>query len=56
MRQLVSDLARPIVLSDRALRKLARIKDVQREHQQRHGRESTTTELAAGKLRATLEA
>jgi RNA polymerase sigma factor (sigma-70 family) len=46
MQQLVSELGRPIVLSDRALRKLARIKDVQREHLQRHGREPTPTQLA----------
>jgi RNA polymerase primary sigma factor len=46
MQHLVSELARPIVLSDRALRKLARIKDVQREHLQRHGREPSTAELA----------
>lgn len=45
MQHLVSELARPIVLSDRALRKLARIKDVQREHLQRHGREPSTAEL-----------
>jgi DNA-directed RNA polymerase sigma subunit (sigma70/sigma32) len=47
MQHLVAELARPIVLSDRALRKLARIKDVQREHLQRHGREPSTPELAA---------
>jgi RNA polymerase primary sigma factor len=46
MQQLVAELARPIVLSDRALRKLARIKDVQREHLQRKGREPSTAELA----------
>jgi RNA polymerase primary sigma factor len=46
MQQLVAELGRPIVLSDRALRKLARIKDVQHEHRQRHGREPSTPELA----------
>ncbi|MDX6618983.1 MAG: polymerase primary sigma factor, partial [Gaiellales bacterium] len=47
MQHLVAELGRPIVLSDRALRKLARIKDVQHEHLQRHGREPSTRELAA---------
>jgi RNA polymerase primary sigma factor len=47
MQHLVAELGRPIVLSDRALRKLARIKDVQHEHRQRHGREPSTPELAA---------
>ena len=46
MQHLVAELGRPIVLSDRALRKLARIKDVQHEHLQRHGREPSTPELA----------
>jgi RNA polymerase sigma factor (sigma-70 family) len=46
MQHLVAELARPIVLSDRALRKLARIKDAQREHLQRHGREPCLSELA----------
>jgi DNA-directed RNA polymerase sigma subunit (sigma70/sigma32) len=47
MQHLVAELGRPIVLSDRALRKLARIRDVQHEHLQRHGREPSTRELAA---------
>ncbi|HEX7300836.1 MAG TPA: sigma-70 family RNA polymerase sigma factor [Solirubrobacteraceae bacterium] len=46
MQQLVSELARPVVLSDRALRQLARVRDAQREFVQRHGREPTATELA----------
>ena len=46
MQQLVSELGRPIVLSDRALRKLARIKDAQREHLQRYGREPNSSALA----------
>jgi RNA polymerase primary sigma factor len=46
MQQLVSELARPIVLSDRALRKLARIRQVQRELLQRDGREPTAGEIA----------
>jgi DNA-directed RNA polymerase sigma subunit (sigma70/sigma32) len=57
MQQLVSELGRPIVLSDRALRKLARIKDAQREHLQLHGRELTAAELAEaiGLPRAQIE-
>jgi RNA polymerase sigma factor (sigma-70 family) len=47
MQQLVSELARPVVLSDRALRQLARLRDAQREYLQRHGREPTSAELAA---------
>ena len=46
MQQLISELARPIVLSDRALRKLARIRDVQRELLQRDGREPSPREVA----------
>jgi RNA polymerase sigma factor (sigma-70 family) len=46
MQQLVSELARPIVLSDRALRKLARIKDAQREILQREGRHPRPNDIA----------
>lgn len=46
MQQLVSELGRPIVMSDRALRKIARIKDAQREHLQRHGREPSLAAIA----------
>jgi RNA polymerase sigma factor (sigma-70 family) len=46
MQQLVAEVRRPMVLSDRALRQLARIKDARREHLQAHGREPTTAELA----------
>ncbi len=46
MQQLVSELGRPIVMSDRALRKIARIKDAQREHLQRYGREPTLSTIA----------
>jgi RNA polymerase sigma factor (sigma-70 family) len=46
MQQLVSELARPIVLSDRALRKLARIRDAQRELLQREGREPSPGDIA----------
>ena len=47
MQQLVSELARPIVLSDRALRQLARVKDARRAYAQAHGREPSPRELAA---------
>src|SRR4051812_40719990 len=47
MQQLVSELARPMVLSDRALRQLARVKGARRAYGQAHGREPTTPELAA---------
>ena len=46
MQQLVSELGRPIVMSDRALRKIARIKDAQREHLQRYGREPSRSVIA----------
>jgi RNA polymerase sigma factor (sigma-70 family) len=46
MQQLVSELGRPIVMSDRALRKIARIKDAQREHLQRYGREPSLSAIA----------
>ena len=48
MQQLVAELTRPVVLSDRALRQLARIKDVHRTQSQAHGREPTFAELADG--------
>jgi RNA polymerase sigma factor (sigma-70 family) len=47
MQQAVAELTRPVVLSDRALRGLARVKDAQRELVQAHGREPSTGELAA---------
>ncbi|MDP8943539.1 MAG: RNA polymerase sigma factor RpoD/SigA [Actinomycetota bacterium] len=46
MQQLVSELTRPVVLSDRALRQLARLKDARREHLQRTGAEPSPEELA----------
>jgi DNA-directed RNA polymerase sigma subunit (sigma70/sigma32) len=46
MQQLVSELERPVVLSDRALRQLARLRDARSEHVQRHGREPSFAELA----------
>ncbi|MHB1570862.1 MAG: sigma-70 family RNA polymerase sigma factor, partial [Solirubrobacteraceae bacterium] len=47
MQQLVAELTRPIVLSDRALRHLAQLKRAHAEHLRRHGREPTVVELAA---------
>jgi RNA polymerase sigma factor (sigma-70 family) len=47
MQQVVSELSRPIVLSDRALRQLARIKDAQRRFEQTHHREANCGEVAA---------
>jgi RNA polymerase primary sigma factor len=46
MQQVVAELTRPVVLSDRALRQLARLKSVQREYAQVHGREPSSAELA----------
>jgi RNA polymerase primary sigma factor len=47
MQQLVSEMGRPVVLSDRALRQLARVRDAQREHLQRYGHEPSCAQLAA---------
>jgi RNA polymerase primary sigma factor len=47
MQQLVSELEGPVVLSDRALRQLARVRDARRAHLQRHRREPSRAELAA---------
>jgi RNA polymerase sigma factor (sigma-70 family) len=46
MQQLVSELTRPMVLSDRALRHLARLKEAHREAVQATGREPTREQLA----------
>ena len=46
MQQLVSELTRPVVLSDRAARQLARVKDARREHLQVRGKEPSLRELA----------
>jgi RNA polymerase sigma factor (sigma-70 family) len=46
MQQLVADLTRPVVLSDRALRQLAKLKEVHREALQEEGREPGRQELA----------
>ena len=57
MQQLVSELTRPVVLSDRALRQLARVKDARREYLQVQSREPSPTELAdsAGLTKAQVE-
>jgi RNA polymerase sigma factor (sigma-70 family) len=47
MQQLVAELTRPVVLSDRALRHLARLKQAHHETVQQTGREPTRDELAA---------
>jgi RNA polymerase sigma factor (sigma-70 family) len=47
MQQLVAELARPVVLSDHALRQLAELKEVHAAHLRRHGREPSAHELAA---------
>jgi RNA polymerase sigma factor (sigma-70 family) len=47
MQQLVAEVARPAVLSDRALRGLARVKQARREFVQTRGREPSLDELAA---------
>ena len=46
MQQLVSELTRPVVLSDRALRRLARVRDAHREGLRETGTEPTRDELA----------
>jgi RNA polymerase sigma factor (sigma-70 family) len=46
MQQLVAELTRPVVLSDRALRHLARVREAQRDSVQEHGREASRAELA----------
>jgi RNA polymerase sigma factor (sigma-70 family) len=48
MQQLVSELGRPVVLSDRALRQLARVKDAHRRYLQAEGREPSPAALADG--------
>jgi RNA polymerase sigma factor (sigma-70 family) len=46
MQQAVAELTMPVVLSDRALRQLSRLRDAHGEHLHEHGREPTTGELA----------
>jgi RNA polymerase primary sigma factor len=47
MQQLVAELSRPVVLSDRALRQLAHVREARREHAQANGREPSVRELAS---------
>jgi RNA polymerase sigma factor (sigma-70 family) len=47
MQELVSELGRPVVLSDRAVRQLARVRMAQRRHVQEHGHEPTVGDLSA---------
>jgi RNA polymerase sigma factor (sigma-70 family) len=47
MQQLVAELTRPLVLSDRALRRLSQLKDAHRLAVQENGREPASAELAA---------
>jgi RNA polymerase primary sigma factor len=47
MQQLIAELTRPMVLSDRALRNLAQLKRVHGEYLSTHGREPTGNQLAA---------
>jgi RNA polymerase primary sigma factor len=47
MQQLVAELSRPVVLSDRAMRQLARIKQAERDWGQRSGHGPSTSTLAA---------
>jgi RNA polymerase primary sigma factor len=47
MQDLVSELTRPVVLSDRAVRQLARIRDVQHEFLRDHGVEAAPGDIAA---------
>jgi DNA-directed RNA polymerase sigma subunit (sigma70/sigma32) len=46
MQQLVADLTRPVVLSDRAVRQLTRVRHARSEYTRRHGREPTTRDLS----------
>jgi RNA polymerase sigma factor (sigma-70 family) len=46
MQELVAELARPVALSDRAVRGLALIRSARREHVQAHGGEPTSEELS----------
>jgi RNA polymerase sigma factor (sigma-70 family) len=46
MQQLIAELTRPLVLSDRALRQLSQLKRAHGEHMVEHGREPSGSELA----------
>ncbi|MEA2224891.1 MAG: polymerase primary sigma factor [Solirubrobacteraceae bacterium] len=47
MQQVVSELSRPVVLSDRALRQLAHVREARRSFARAHAREPSVQELAA---------
>jgi len=47
MQELVAELTRPVVLSDRAVRGLAQVHEAQREHVRVHATEATNRELSA---------
>ncbi len=47
MQQLVAEMTRPVALSDRPLRGLARIREARAKHLQDHGKEPSMAELAA---------
>jgi RNA polymerase primary sigma factor len=57
MQELVADLTRPVALSDRAVRELARVKRARSEHLQLHGVEPAADELgrATGLTAAQIE-
>jgi RNA polymerase primary sigma factor len=57
MQQLVAELTRPVVLSDRAARQLARVKTARRAHLVSHGREPNCGDLeqATGLARSQVE-
>jgi RNA polymerase primary sigma factor len=57
MQELAADLARPVALSDRAVRDLARLRTARNEHLRVHGAEPTDAELrsSTGFSRAQLE-
>src|SRR4051812_21114536 len=46
MQQLVSELTRPVILSDRAVRQLARVRNAERERLQAEGKVPTLNEIA----------
>jgi RNA polymerase sigma factor (sigma-70 family) len=47
MQELVAELTRPVALSDRAVRDLARIRTARRDHLEANGNEPTTEELSS---------
>jgi RNA polymerase sigma factor (sigma-70 family) len=55
MQQLIAELTRPMVLSDRALRHLAQLKRAHAEFLREHGRQPTASELAAATGLATVQ-